>query len=90
MPSGELPSDRNPSNPDRITWDQDTRPGGSRPGRSLTPRAPYKLFAKLKTLLRKAATRSRDDLWAAIGNLLDAFSPDECRNYLVNCGYALE
>jgi transposase len=48
------------------------------------------LFAKLKTLLRKAAARSRDDLWAAIGNLLDAFSPDECRNYLANCGYALE
>jgi transposase len=33
------------------------------------------LFAKLKTLLRKAAARSRDALWAAIGELLDAFSP---------------
>ena len=48
------------------------------------------LFAKLKTLLRKAATRSREALWSTIGHLLDAFSPDECRNYLVNCGYAPE
>jgi transposase len=48
------------------------------------------LFAKLKTLLRKAATRSREALWTTIGHLLDAFSPDECRNYLVNCGYAPE
>ena len=48
------------------------------------------LFAKLKTLLRKAALRSRGALWTTIGNLLDAFSPDECRNYLANCGYALE
>jgi transposase len=48
------------------------------------------LFAKLKNLLRKAATRSREALWTTIGHLLDAFSPDECRNYLVNCGYAPE
>jgi transposase len=48
------------------------------------------LFAKLKTLLRKAAARSREALWAAVGNLLDAFDPDECRNYLANSGYALE
>jgi transposase len=47
------------------------------------------LFAKLKTLL-KAATRSREALWTTIGHLLDAFSPDECRNYLINCGYAPE
>jgi len=48
------------------------------------------LFAKLKTLLRKAAARSRDVLWTTIGSLLDAFSPEECRNYILNCGYALE
>jgi hypothetical protein len=40
--------------------------------------------------LRKAALRSREALWTTIGNLLNAFSPNECRNYLVNCGYALE
>ena len=47
------------------------------------------LFAKLKTLLRKAAARSREALWATVGHLLDTFSPDECRSYLANCGYAL-
>ena len=47
------------------------------------------LFAKLKTLLRKMAARSREALWTAISDLLDTFSPEECRNYLRNCGYAL-
>jgi hypothetical protein len=47
------------------------------------------MFAKLKARLRKAATRSRDPLWTAIGGLLDAFSPAECRSYLTNCGYTL-
>ena len=47
------------------------------------------LSAKLKTLLRKAAARSREALWATVGHLLDTFSPDECRSYLANCGYAL-
>jgi transposase len=49
-----------------------------------------RFFAKLKTLLRKAAARSRDVLWTTIGSLLDAFSPEECRNYILNCGYAVE
>jgi transposase len=48
------------------------------------------LFAKLKTLLRKAAARSREALWTTIGGLLDAFGPEECRHYIHNCGYALE
>jgi transposase len=47
-------------------------------------------FAKLKALLRKAATRSREALWTTIGKLLGAFSPTECRNYLANSGYAFE
>ena len=46
------------------------------------------MFAKLKPLLRKAATRTRDALWTMIGRLLTAFSPAECRNYLENSGYA--
>ena len=45
------------------------------------------LFAKLKALLRKAAVRTRDALWDAIGTLLDAFTPAECQNYLANSGY---
>jgi transposase len=45
------------------------------------------LFAKLKALLRKAAARTKDALWTTIGTSLDAFTPAECRNYLVNAGY---
>jgi len=45
------------------------------------------LFAKLKALLRKTAARTRDDLWQAIGRLLDTCSPTECANYLHHCGY---
>jgi len=44
-------------------------------------------FAKLKALLRKAAARTRDELWDTIGTLLDAFTPSEFRNYIVNSGY---
>lgn len=46
------------------------------------------VFAKLKTLLRKAAERSVETTWRRIGSLLDRFSPQECSNYLVNAGYA--
>lgn len=48
------------------------------------------VFAKIKALLRQAGARTRDILWDAIGALLDAFTPDECRNYLVNSGYGRE
>lgn len=44
-------------------------------------------FAKLKALLRKAAERTVDGLWAAIGILLDAFTPKECANYFKAAGY---
>lgn len=46
------------------------------------------VFAKLKTLLRKAAERSVETTWRRIGSLLDRFSPQECANYLRNAGYA--
>ncbi len=46
------------------------------------------LFAKLKALLRTAARRTVDGLWNAIGSALNAFHPDECRNYIANCGYS--
>jgi transposase len=38
------------------------------------------VFAKLKTLLRKAAARTIEDTWKSIGNLLGEFSPEECAN----------
>ena len=44
-------------------------------------------FAKLKALLRKAQERSIPDLWTTIGNLLDRFTPAECRNYFHAAGY---
>ena len=45
------------------------------------------VFAKLKHLLRKAAARSLEAVTAAIGQLLDAFTPQECSNYFSNAGY---
>ena len=45
------------------------------------------VFAKLKALLRSAATRTVDALWHAIGQALDAFSPAECASYLAHAGY---
>jgi len=44
-------------------------------------------FSKLKWLLRSAAERTVDALWNRIGQLLDAFSPAQCRNYFKHCGY---
>ena len=46
------------------------------------------VFAKLKTLLRKANERSVETVWRRIGTLLNAFTPAECANYLINSGYA--
>ena len=40
-----------------------------------------KAFSKLKTLLRKAKARTYDDLWKAVGQICDLFTPQECRNY---------
>jgi DDE superfamily endonuclease len=45
------------------------------------------LFAKLKALLRKAAARTKDQLWSTIGRLLKACPLAECTNYLNHCGY---
>lgn len=46
------------------------------------------VFAKLKTLLRKAAERTVEATWRRIGTLLQTFSSSECANYLRNAGYA--
>lgn len=64
-------------------------------GATLRPLPPYSpdlnpienLFAKLKALLRKAATRTLDALWLEVGSLLNAFSPTECANYFAASGY---
>jgi transposase len=46
------------------------------------------VFAKLKTLLRKADQRTLEATWRQIGVLLREFPPHECANYLRNSGYA--
>jgi putative transposase len=46
------------------------------------------VFSKLKHLLRKAAARTLEALTAAVGELLGAFTAEECANYFVNSGYA--
>jgi transposase len=45
------------------------------------------VFAKLKHLLRKAAARTIETVCTAIGETLQAFTPDECANYFTNSGY---
>ncbi len=45
------------------------------------------VFAKLKTLLRKADERSIAAVWQRIGSLLHQFSPAECANYARHAGY---
>ena len=47
------------------------------------------IFAKLKHLLRKAAERTIEAVCVAIGQILDAFTPQECANYFKNAGYEL-
>ena len=44
-------------------------------------------FSKLKALIRKAAARTYDDLWRAVGNVCDLFSETECKNYFTAAGY---
>jgi transposase len=46
------------------------------------------VFAKLKHLLRKACARTVDAVAAAVGHFLQAYTPQECANYLKNAGYA--
>jgi transposase len=45
------------------------------------------VFAKLKTLLRKADARTVEETWKRIGQLRDRFTPPECANYIRNAGY---
>ena len=44
------------------------------------------VFAKLKTLLRKADERSIAAVWHRIGSLLGQFSPAECASYVRHAG----
>lgn len=46
------------------------------------------VFAKLKTLFRKADERTIEASSRRVETLLDTFTPDECQNYLRHAGYA--
>ena len=44
-------------------------------------------FSKLKPGLKKTAPRTVDDLWDAIANGIDTFTPGECHNDFTAAGY---
>lgn len=44
-------------------------------------------FAKLKALIRRAAARTYEDLWRAVGHVCDLFTEDECYNFFRAAGY---
>ena len=44
-------------------------------------------FAKLKTLIRKAAARTYQALWKKVGAVCDLFQPQESQNYFTAAGY---
>ena len=47
-------------------------------------------FSKLKAFLKKVAARTVDDLWEAIAQGIDTFTPAECQNYFTAAGYDRE
>ena len=44
-------------------------------------------FSKLKALIRKAAARTYEDLWQAVGRACHLFSDEECYNFFRAAGY---
>ena len=44
-------------------------------------------FSKLKAALRKAAARTKEDLWNAIAKAIEAFTRTDCENYFAAAGY---
>ncbi|WP_343072344.1 IS630 family transposase [Roseibium litorale] len=44
-------------------------------------------FSKLKALIRKAAARTYEDLWNAVGHVCNLFPEEECYNFFKAAGY---
>ena len=44
-------------------------------------------FAKIKTLIRKAAARTYEQLWQTVGNVCSLFKDEECYNFFIAAGY---
>jgi transposase len=47
-------------------------------------------FSKLKAFLKKTAARTVDDLWHAIAQGIDTFTPTDCHTSLAAAGYERE
>ncbi len=47
-------------------------------------------FSKLKALVRKAAARTYQDLWNAVGHVCDLFTEEECCNFFKAAGYGTD
>jgi transposase len=47
-------------------------------------------FSKFKAFLKQTAARTVDDLWDAIAEGIDTFTPTECQNYFAAVGYDRE
>jgi hypothetical protein len=47
-------------------------------------------FAKLKAHLRKAAARTYEALWKAIGDICALFPPEECCNFFKAQNYVAD
>ena len=44
-------------------------------------------FSKLKALIRKAAARTYNELWQAVGHVCGLFTDEECYNFFQAAGY---
>ncbi len=44
-------------------------------------------FSKLKAALREAATRTIDELWQIIAEIIDDFTPTQFQNFFTAAGY---
>ena len=44
-------------------------------------------FSKLKALIRKAAARTYEEFWQAVGQVCDLFSEEGCYNFFRAAGY---
>lgn len=47
-------------------------------------------FSKLKAFLKGISARTVNDLWDAIAQAVDIFTPNECRNFFTAAGYEPE
>lgn len=47
-------------------------------------------FSKLKQLMRSAAHRTADALWADVQRMLDRITAGDAANYIRHCGYTLQ